>query len=577
MFVDQQPEARPAASLTDRVIADVGATMAAGAVVLGDRLGLYRALATGPLSPVELARRTRTAPRYVEEWLRGQAAAGYVEYDPTSGEYWMTPEQAKVFTDPEAVLNAPAAFQFVLGALRAQARLEAAFRTGEGIGWSEHDAAVLDAWTRVQRSLYGRHLLTRWLPALRGVEARLRRGARVAEIACGLAVASGLMARAFPASRFTAFDDHPEAVATARAAGARVLDLGPTDPRATAASVQTIADAVGESAATPTGAGLEDAGSAGAASVGPGSVGAASARAGWTGAGWPGAGWPGKLLALGSAFGPADRLRQRVATAATGAQLPGGGQLVFPGRRMVALYGHPGDPGLGVLGEQPVEAAVGRAQQLAASYQAYVGEPVVPAFEIIVTVATGRTGSRAHPVEKFRPWVQAAREAGVYVVLDLQPGDVHFLEQARLYEELLREPHVGLALDPEWRVQPGKAHMVQIGSVDAAEVNEVGQWLAQLTREHNLPQKVLMLHQFRLDMISNRSALVTDYDELRVVIHADGFGSPGAKYDTWNTLHIDAPANVAWGWKNFYDEDKPTFTPEQTMAVSPEIVFVSYQ
>jgi hypothetical protein len=367
------------------------------------------------------------------------------------------------------------------------------------------------------------------------------------------------------------------AVATARAAGARVLELGTTDPRATAASVQTIADAVGESAATPTGAGLEDAGSAGAASVGPGSVGAASARAGWTGAGWPGAGWPGKLLALGSAFGPADRLRQRVATAATGVQLPGGGQLVFPGRRMVALYGHPGDPGLGVLGEQPVEAAISRAQQLAGSYQAYVGEPVVPAFEIIVTVATGRTGSRPHPVEKFRPWVQAAREAGVYVVLDLQPGDVHFLEQARLYEELLREPHVGLALDPEWRVQPGKAHMVQIGSVDAAEVNEVGQWLAQLTREHNLPQKVLMLHQFRLDMISNRSALVTDYDELRVVIHADGFGSPGAKYDTWNTLHIDAPANVAWGWKNFYDEDKPTFTPEQTMAVSPEIVFVSYQ
>jgi hypothetical protein len=173
-------------------------------------------------------------------------------------------------------------------------------------------------------------------------------------------------------------------------------------------------------------------------------------------------------------------------------------------------------------------------------------------------------------VDKFRPWVQAAREAGVYVVLDLQPGDVHFLTQARMYEELLREPHVGLALDPEWRVQPGKRHMVQIGSVDAAEINEVGQWLAQLTREHNLPQKVL-------DMISNRAALVTDYDELRVVIHADGFGSPGAKHGTWNTLRGDAPGNIAWGWKNFYDEDKPTFTPQQTLAVSPDIVFVSYQ
>ena len=86
-----------------------------------------------------------------------------------------------------------------------------------------------------------------------------------------------------------------------------------------------------------------------------------------------------------------------------------------------------------------------------------------------------------------------------------------------------------------------------------------------------------MLHQFRLDMISNRPAVVTSYDELKVVIHADGFGSPGAKFNTWNALHLNAPANVWWGWKNFYDEDQPTFTPQQTYAVSPAPVFVSYQ
>jgi hypothetical protein len=120
--------------------------------------------------------------------------------------------------------------------------------------------------------------------------------------------------------------------------------------------------------------------------------------------------------------------------------------------------------------------------------------------------------------------------------------------------------------------------MVQIGSVTAAEINETGAWLAQLVRDNNLPQKVLMLHQFQLRMIENRSRLVTDYDELRVVIHADGFGSPGAKRNTWNALHIDEPRNVLWGWKNFYDEDTPTFSPAQTIAVSPdEIVFVSYQ
>jgi 2-polyprenyl-3-methyl-5-hydroxy-6-metoxy-1,4-benzoquinol methylase len=226
VFVDQQQAVRPATGLTHRIIADLGATMAAGAVVLGDRLGLYRALATGPLSPLELARRTGTAPRYVEEWLRGQAAAEYVAYDPASGAYWLTPEQAQVFTDPEAALNAPAAFQFALAALRAQARLETAFRTGEGIGWPEHDAEVRDAWARVQQSLYGRHLVRRWLPALRGVEAKLRRGAAIAEIACGHAVASTLMARAFPASRFTAFDHHPESVAVARA---RVADAGLAD------------------------------------------------------------------------------------------------------------------------------------------------------------------------------------------------------------------------------------------------------------------------------------------------------------------------------------------------------------
>lgn len=331
------------------------------------------------------------------------------------------------------------------------------------------------------------------------------------------------------------------AVATAHAAGARVLVLGATDPRATSETVRAVTAVVGELAEGD-----------GTAAIG-------------------------SVLAVGSAFGPADRLRQRLTTAATGVELPGGGQLVTPGRRMVALYGHPGDPGLGVLGEQPVEAAIARAQQLAASYQAYAGEPVVPAFEIIVTVASGRTGSNAHPVEKFRPWVQAARDAGVYVVLDLQPGDATFLSQARLYEELLLQPHVGLAVDPEWRVQPGKTHMVQIGSVEAAEINEVGQWLDQLTREHNLPQKVLMVHQFTLGMVANRATLATGYDELRVVIHADGFGAPGAKFSTWNALHVDAPGNLSWGWKNFYDEDKPTFTPQETMNVSPEIVFVSYQ
>jgi len=289
-----------------------------------------------------------------------------------------------------------------------------------------------------------------------------------------------------------------------------------------------------------------------------------------------------RVLALGADFGPADRLRRRIDTAATGTLLPGGGQVLFPGRRMVALYGHPGDSGLGSLGEQSLNAAITRARKVAASYSSLVNEPVVPAFEIIATVASSAAGadgnySNESTIAQLRPWVDAAGKAGIYVVLDLQPGRTDFLTQAKLYTPLLIQPHVGLALDPEWRLKPGQRHLAQIGSVSAAEINKTAAWLADLTRQHKLPQKVLMLHQFRLDMITNRASVDTSYDELRVVIHADGFGTRGEKFNTWRNMHVKPPPNVWWGWKNFYDEDRPTFTPRQTVAVAPSPVFISYQ
>jgi hypothetical protein len=324
------------------------------------------------------------------------------------------------------------------------------------------------------------------------------------------------------------------AIAVARASGARVLVMKGSDPRGDGAAIKALHDQPAD-----------------------------------------------HVVAIGSAFGPAERLRARVATAATGVTLPGGGQLLFPGHRMIALYGHPGDGGLGVLGEQGVTAAVARAKRVAASYEPYLGG-VVPAFEIITTVASSSAGSdgdysRESSVASLKPWVDAARKAGVYVMLDLQPGRTDFLTQAKRYEKLLLEPHVGLALDPEWRLKKDQVHLEQIGSVSSAEINRTGEWLAQLTREHHLPQKIFMVHQFTLKMIGSRSALKTNYDELAVVIHADGFGSRGAKFNTWNALHVDAPKNIDWGWKNFYDEDKPTFTPKQTSAVRPTPVFISYQ
>ncbi|HEX6419793.1 MAG TPA: hypothetical protein VFZ77_14935 [Acidimicrobiales bacterium] len=291
---------------------------------------------------------------------------------------------------------------------------------------------------------------------------------------------------------------------------------------------------------------------------------------------------PERVVALGAGFGPADRLRRRLEVAATGVELPGGGQVVFPGRRLVALYGHPGTPALGVLGEQAVDAAIARARETAAGYGGLVAEPVVPAFEIITTVATAAPGpdgdySAESTVEDLRPWVDAARAAGVYVVLDLQPGRTDFLTQAQRYEELLAEPHVGLALDPEWRLGPDQRHLAQIGSVGADEVNAVAEWLAALTRRHRLPQKLLLLHQFQLRMIADRARVATGHDDLAVLVHADGFGTPGQKLETWRALRSEPLPGAWWGWKNFIDEDRPTFTPAQTVAVDPVPWFVSYQ
>lgn len=288
------------------------------------------------------------------------------------------------------------------------------------------------------------------------------------------------------------------------------------------------------------------------------------------------------ILALGESFGDTAQLLGAIQQATTVPQLPGGGQLAFPGRRMIAAYGSPGIPSLGILGEQDLDASITRVQELAAEYGGLSSEQIVPAFEVITTVASSSAGSdgdysQAIDVATIREWVDAAAEAGVYVVLDLQPGTTDFLTQATMYEELLLEPHVGLALDSEWRLEPGQRHLEQIGSVTAAEVNETATWLADLTVEHGLPQKVLILHQFSLAMISDREDVDTSRPELAITLHADGHGSPGDKLATYDALQQDLPEGIWMAWKNFYDEDTPTFTPEETFEVEPRPWFVSYQ
>jgi len=210
-----------------RFVGDLGATMTAGNVVVGHQTGLYAGLANGgPATGDELAARTGTDPRYVTEWLRGQAAAGYVSYDAANHRYSLTPEQAYVLADPGGAVNAPGAFTFALGTLRAQPRVTEAFRTGAGIGWHEHDADVFAGCEQFFRPGYAAHLVAEWLPALDGVVDKLRAGASVADAGCGLGASTVLMAAEYPRSRFTGSDYHAGSIETARK---RAAEAGVSD------------------------------------------------------------------------------------------------------------------------------------------------------------------------------------------------------------------------------------------------------------------------------------------------------------------------------------------------------------
>jgi ubiquinone/menaquinone biosynthesis C-methylase UbiE len=195
---------------------DLGATMAAGNIVIGHRLGLYRSLAEGSATVETLAERTGCNTRYLAEWLRGQAAGGYMQYDPATREFSMSEEQAFALADPNGPVYLPGAFVLALGALRAEPRITEAFRTGAGIGWHSHDADVFDGCELFVRPGYLANLVPSWLPALDGVEAKLRAGARVADIGCGLGASTVLLAQSYPTSTINGSDYHNGSIELAR-------------------------------------------------------------------------------------------------------------------------------------------------------------------------------------------------------------------------------------------------------------------------------------------------------------------------------------------------------------------------
>ena len=202
-------------------VMDLGAAVHTGMVVIGEKLGLYKALADGPMSSAELARRTKTDERYLREWLSSQAAGGYVTYDEKTNKFSLDMEQAFTLANEDSPAYLPGAFELALGSLAAVPRIADSFRTGAGMGWHEHVDDVFHGCEKFFRPGYAANLVSTWIPSLRDVQRKLEAGARVADVGCGKGASTLLIAKAFPKSRFFGFDYHDKSIEAARESAKR--------------------------------------------------------------------------------------------------------------------------------------------------------------------------------------------------------------------------------------------------------------------------------------------------------------------------------------------------------------------
>jgi hypothetical protein len=283
----------------------------------------------------------------------------------------------------------------------------------------------------------------------------------------------------------------------------------------------------------------------------------------------------GGLLAFGGGEGGDPEARPELRPAA----LPRGGRTILPDFRVVAYYGAPQDDELGILGIGPPRLAARRLERQAKAY-ARRGRPVLPAFELIAAIVTSEPGdggdhSMRQDDSTIRRYLRVARAHRMLLLLDIQPGYAPFLEEARALERWLREPDVGLALDPEWSMEPPLLPAQEIGSTDAATVNEVSRYLSGIVRRHDLPQKLLVVHRFTADMIENEHELERN-PGVALVVNVDGFGDRPNKISKYREFTKDLPRRFN-GFKLFYNEDVNLMQPGHVLRLRPQPDLVVYE
>lgn len=259
---------------------------------------------------------------------------------------------------------------------------------------------------------------------------------------------------------------------------------------------------------------------------------------------------------------------------------PARGESILGRERVVADYGAPGSGALGILGRGTPEQAARAVMTRAAGYEHY-GEPVLPAMELIATVARRAPGpnhsySAPIPLPQVRSYLDVAHEHHMLLILDLQPGRASFASQARALAPVLLDPSVGLALDPEWQVGPGgRPGNGLIGHSSAAGINATTAWLSQLVRAHHLPDKLVVVHEFTSSMLPDRQR-ISQHPGVEMVLHADGFGHPSTKIHVLRSLHFPSPP-FGVGFKLFLTQDSRLMSPREVMQLRPRPDVVTYQ